>query len=74
MNLVSMKIEDGFFKAVFSEVLPKKDNELFAKRKLNEAIGKFVESKDKPKIMIDEKSSKLKVKEVKDSIWAYLGY
>ena len=74
MNLVSMKIEDGFFKAVFSEVLPQKDNELFAKRKLHEAIGKLVESKDKPKIMIDEKSSKLKVKEVKDSIWAYLGY
>lgn len=74
MNLISVKIEDGFFKAIFAEVFPKKDNELFAKRNLHEVIGKLVESEDKPKIIIDEKPSKLKVKDAKDAIWNHLGY
>jgi hypothetical protein len=71
-----MKIEDGFFKAVFSEVLPKKENELFAKRIRHEVVGKLVEAKDKPLIKIDacDRPKNLKLKDVKNAIWNHLGY
>lgn len=72
IKLLAVKIEDGYFNAVFIKELPRMNDEIFPKRERYEIAGKLIEG-DIPVIII-EINRNLKKEFIKKEILSYLGY